>query len=224
MGISYSPKLVTSGLILMLDIGDVNSYIGSGSDIINLMDANVGTLESGITVNGDNLTLNGSNYISYPSQPNLRISGDKTLSMWYFMGSTFSGGIAGKCDSTDRGMGLAYGYSGHGFIGIAWNSRNSPGIPPDSSRDSQKWVHITVKQTGNIRTLVVHDIQGKRSNTESSGIHTWDNDLFLGWGSNGDGMGRSPNGTQLANIMVYDRSLSDAEILRNFNAQKSRFI
>ena len=48
MGINYNPRIVTDGLVLALDAGNIKSYTGSGTNWTNLIRSdNNGTLVGG---------------------------------------------------------------------------------------------------------------------------------------------------------------------------------
>ena len=66
MSIGYGPRVVTDGLVLALDIGDVNSYPGSGTTVNDL-------------VGSTNFTLVNSSYYTYDGT-SMSLDIDKTLS------------------------------------------------------------------------------------------------------------------------------------------------
>lgn len=176
------------------------------------------------TANQGYFTFNGStNYIVVDDNPVLDIAGDKTLSAWVYFPNDSSCGFCGKSSSATYGMALGYGWSGFGFLGLAWNSSNSPGIAKDASRDYNKWVFLTVTQSGVTRTLYVWDSQGLRSASSTTGTHSWNNAVPLMIGNANNGSSPAPNGTRIAQVAVYNRALSSDEVYTNFNSARGRF-
>jgi hypothetical protein len=174
---------------------------------------------------GNYLLFDGTNdAVNVNDDSKYRLSGDKTLSLWVYMGADSSGcGIAGKSNSTVRGMALGYGWNGNGFMALAWNSSNSPFLSKDLSRDIGKWVYLVATQIGTTRYIYALDSQGVRSSTSTAGTHTWDNDLPLTIGNANGGSSFAPGGTRITNVSVYNRGLSENEILQNFKALRGRF-
>ena len=188
--------------------------------------ANVGLPILGRKTAGENyIQFDGSTeWIETADLSSLDLSGDKTLAMWVYLGADSSGcGIAGKAHNTEKGMALAYGWNSQGFQNIAWNSRNAPQLSKDSSRDLQKWIYLVGTQAGSTRYIYAVDSQGTRSASDSGGgIHSWNNQHGLNIGRIASGY-NAPNGTRVAAVSVYNRALTAAEVLQNYNATKGRF-
>jgi hypothetical protein len=170
-------------------------------------------------------SFNGStDFISVADKPELRLSGDKTLACWVYLGGDSSGcGIAGKSNSTVAGMALGYGWNGNGFMALAWNSSNSPFISKNLTRDIQKWVFLVATQSGSIRSVYVVDSLGIRTSSSSGGTHTWNNTIPLTIGNANNGSNPAPSGTRISSIQVYNKSLSSLEVTQNFNALRGRY-
>ena len=87
MGINYNPKIVTDGLVLCLDAGNIKSYPGSGTtwtDLTNIGSRNA-TLINSPTYSTSNLgyfTFNGSNTFASITKPNPNITGLISMEMW----------------------------------------------------------------------------------------------------------------------------------------------
>jgi hypothetical protein len=174
---------------------------------------------------GNYLEFDGSDdYIAVSDNSNLDLSGDKTLSCWIYMGADSSGcGIAGKMSNSVNGMSLAYGWGGNGFQAIAWNSANAPYLIKDTTRDINKWVHITAVQNGSTRWIYAWDGIGVRSSSYSGGTHSWDNNVGFYVGCTSNIAYFVPTNTRIAQVQIYNRALTAAEIQQNFNANRSRF-
>ena len=84
MAFSYSPKIVTDGLVLYLDAENTRSYPGTGTTWSDLSrDGNNGTLTNGPTVdsgNGGSIVFDGSNdYVDFDDILDLSTL---SVSMW----------------------------------------------------------------------------------------------------------------------------------------------
>lgn len=161
--------------------------------------------------------------ISIADKGELKLSGDKTLAMWVYLGANNSGcGIAGKSNSTVAGMALGYGWGGNGFMALAWNSSNTPFLAKDLSRDIQKWVYLVATQIGSTRLIYAVDSIGVRSSTSTSGNHSWNNSIALTIGNANNGSNQAPSGTRIASLQVYNKGLTESQVLQNYNATKLR--
>jgi hypothetical protein len=202
---------------------------GTYPSLYNLLGTgNNGEVQNGVSynsANGGSLSFDGvDDYITVPDNSNLDLSGDKTLSCWVYMGADTGGcGIAGKMSSSVGGMALAYGWSGNGFQAIAWNSANSPYLIKDATRDINKWVYLTSVQSDSTRWIYAWDSFGLRSSSYSGGTHSWDNNVGFYVGCQASLSNFVPANTRIAQVSIYNRALSAAEIQQNFNALKGRF-
>lgn len=230
MATLYSPKIATDGLVLLLDAANSKSYPRSGTTWTDVSgNGNTGTLTNGPTFNiqnGGSIVFDGiDDNVVVNDTSLLDLSGNKSLAAWVYMGAyTSAAGICGKANFTVNGMALGYGFSGNGFMALAWNSSNNPGIAPDESRDVNKWNYVVGVQDGSVRYIYVYDSIGLRTQSFSGGVHSWDNTEPFLIGTVGSVSGIPvPANTRIANVSIYNRALSTNEILQNFNATRSRF-
>jgi hypothetical protein len=187
----------------------------------------VAVLNVGLPLEGrqlSNFYMDGSSMIYANDHSSIDIAGDKTLSMWVKLSSGADCGIAVKGGSVAKGMGLAYGWSGGGFMALAWNSANAPAITKDAARDIGKWCYLTAIQRGTSRQIIVWDVQGMRTAYHVGGTHTWVNSAQLGIGGSGEGYAtRIPSGSEIGPVKVYNKALTDGEVEQNFNAHRARY-
>ena len=169
------------------------------------------------------ITYDGSSCITVNDTAILRLAGDKSFLMWINMSADSSGcGFGGKSSGTLAGMSLGYGWNGNGFMSLAWNSSNAPYLAKDASRDVGKWVLLAAVQSGSTRYIYAIDASGTRSSSSSGGTHSWDNNLPLKIGRIND-YAAMPSGTLIGPVSVYNRALTSAEVLKNFNSLRSRY-
>ena len=119
-------------------------------------------------------------------------------------------------------MSLGYGWNSNGFMSLNWNSSNSPYLAKDLARDVGKWVYLAGVQSGSTRYIYAMDTHGIRSSSASGGTHSWSNSLPLKIGRIND-YASMPSGTKIGEVSVYNRALTQSEVLQNFNRSKSRY-
>jgi hypothetical protein len=224
MGISGGPDLIQDGLVLCLDASDKNSYPGSGTTWYDISGTgNNATLANGVvfsSINGGIFDFDGIDDYAYVNDNStLDLAGDKSQCIWLYMDQSYSGtGILGKSNSSVYGMAISYGWSSGGFENIAWNSTNNPQLSPAGS-DINNWYYISGVQNGSTRYIYAIGSNGIRVVSYSGGTHTWNNALNF---TIGQVEGYYTN-MKAGSVHVYNRAITQQEILQNYNAQKSRF-
>lgn len=243
--------VVTDGLQLHLDAGDAASYSGSGqvwSDLTaNGYDFHFGTTSSAEgsdpTFNGTAGNKSGNEYMSTDggdrfqsvsdlSSTVLRLLGREdqpfTLEVWhYYIGSTDQHIFANiAVPATGNGMEFRFSRGGSGDeVGMSYGV-----VPVQESTTkltSNEW-HQTA-WTGQADGVVdcdyyINGASAAPTYQEASGFTSGESSfggvtLF----TRTNGGFASPSGSRLAIVRVYDRILTAAEVLRNFNADKGRF-
>jgi hypothetical protein len=161
-----------------------------------------------------------SSFSSLSSSSNsLDLSGNKTHAAWVYMNSSYGGtGLLGKADSSVAGMAFSYGWGGGGFQNIAWNSTNNPSLTAVAS-DINNWYYIVGVQDGSTRYIYVIGANGTRVVTHDGGTHSWNNSLNYTIGA----VAGYYTNMRIGAVHIYNRALSSAEIVQNYNATKSRF-
>lgn len=235
MALHFSPKIITTGLVLALDAADINSYPGSGSTWYDLAGGNHhGTLYNGTsytTINGVKaLTLDGTNnWIG-----NTTLTGGLssfTLELMFYHNGLDQGGSYGIISMGTNGNYGPMFYCHTSCMG----SHYFPGSP---SGDYPGGMGSWVNNTWNIFTWVFTDTVPDSSigslKTYVNGIQVDGTSNFnfqnggMGRGSNGYGLGTysgggAPYKGSFSQFRVYNRALSAQEVLQNFNVQKTRY-
>jgi hypothetical protein len=218
---SYSvASIVTTGLAMNLDAGDVASYPGTGLTWSSLVNNYKGTLGTGVgftSSNGGALTFNGgaSAYVNmYSSASALSaITNNISVEAWY--------------QSTNNRPGiLRTGISSSGFVfgyftgtGTSWKTTkygvidlNAGAIPQNTA-----WHHVVLTYSSTTGTRIY--IDGVLSSPTSA------NTTNISAGTEFS-IGRSEAVQHVGNIAIfrwYSSVLSATDVLQNFNAVKSRF-
>ena len=226
MAFHYSPKIVSNGLIFKLDAANHKSYPGSGTTWTDLSgNSNDGTLTNGPTFNTDkagNIVFDGVN--DWADCGPIKPTGAMTISSWH-KGDVY-------INTHQAGRGDTAGYALKSTIDTP-NTRIQFlfRIPVEGS--------TTVFISGFVTTntslwynLVGVYIPSTSITTYLNGNQIFQNTTsipasqFVGNTSNTrinkDG-GTNYQAGSVADVSIYDIALTPTQILKNYNATKSRF-
>jgi hypothetical protein len=216
MGINYNPRTVTDGLVLALDAANRKSYPGSGTALTDLVNnGNFVTLINGVGYNVDSLSFDGVNDYVLFSSTSLNLY-PITLSFW----ATPGGDVINKyVASSLNGYRVSFGTGG--ISGYYFKSGSNYTLNYDNSYGSGtlgvfSYGTMTVDATG-VKFYINGQLVGSNSWTGTAGPSTTTEDFKLGVYSSAYRTGN------IAQVSVYNRALSAAEIQQNFNALRGRF-
>jgi hypothetical protein len=228
MGLGHSPTIITNGLFVMLDAGNVKSYPGTGltwTDITR--NAYDGTLQGITTFSSSNLgsfSFNGTtDYISLDM--NVPLGTAFTIGAWV-RPATGIGATAGSS--------IIYGPQANGadnYFAVTSGNRTQVHFTRIADVDNvfiqgvlpvnlNSWNYLAM--TLGISTVVTY-VNG----AFDIGITT--NFEIGSWTSVTNSIGRRSNIAQrywvgnISNVHMYNRVLSQAEIQQNFNALRGRY-
>jgi hypothetical protein len=227
-------SIVTSGLVFHLDAGNASSYPGSGTTWYDLSGNGYnGTLTNGATFNngnGGSMAFDGTDdVVSFGNILNIGLS-SWTLSCWVKLnsGSGFSG-IIGK--TSYRAYDGRYSFFVEGGLIHAFFQ---PNVNQDITTPVAPYVdnnfHNLV-MTINRSSMMYFYIDGisvgtpiNVSSSSSSNLNSSTDNFYIG--SYGSSNGQSPfaflNGN-VSQALIYNRALTTAEVLQNYNALSSRY-
>jgi len=217
-------SLVTSGLLGHWDMGDVNSYPGSGTTVTDLTGNGYDATMSG----GSGGTVNGSGVSTYLSHTYLQTS--MVANHFTFGGSSFTFTKSfwfrdlNTTDPLDPWTMFASGHLKH--TGYPTQDKFSVSALFSSTEEissfyttyGNNWVNVaTVGDSGNFSTY----INGVEVSTfiNTNNVPTSSTSLVLLYGSHSI---YGPN-LHWAQTALYNRALTASEVLQNFNALKSRY-
>jgi len=245
------PDIVTDGLVLALDAANVKSYPGSGTTINNI--GTVGGTASVVNggPSGNIISLDGTNdwigvnnsVTSAALSPSVA-----TFSIWFRANDTYSNG--NTCSLISRGN---YNTSGGFFIHMrkesgeckvradfsysTTNSYSFQGTGYYPTNGWGVWNNVIVSVGSEIKLYVNGELKKTTARSVSTIIYgngtintNGDTNLAilssLGYAptlDQGSGGTWRPYNGDFGNMVMYNRILSAEEVLKNYNAQKSRF-
>ena len=220
-----SSPIVTTGLSLYLDAGNVTSYPGSGSTWTDTIASKLFTLYGSPTYSSNN-----GGYLSFiPASSQYAASSTSltsslttwTVEVWHYYTGTNSGGLPCIVTETFPGstsqinFSIGTNTSGNlqsGFYNGGWQ------VTPSYTLTANAWYQIVGTYDGTTNKLYVNNSLVQSTNytgtpaTSQGGIRLmrrWD--LANYWGG------------RLSVVRIYNNALNTTQISQNFNAQRSRF-
>jgi hypothetical protein len=224
-----SGPIITSGLVLHLDAGNTSSYPGSGTTWTDLSgNNNHGTLINGPTyssTNSGSIVLDGSNdYIDFGNSASLRAIGGTTnitVSAWVYY-SAYGGGGQSYSVITVKGSLGTWTWLMENYLDKFWFRIGAGGadvsVSDVSTHQLNVWYNVVGTYDGSNMRLYVNGVLKNTkpqtgtlaTNTETAKIGTWQ-------GTDYNLTGR------VSNVSIYNRVLTAAEVLENYNALRPRF-
>lgn len=231
MGTSYNPSIVKSNLVLYLDIGNKKSYIGSGTNWIDLTKNKCnGTLTNSPTYNssyGGYLSFNGTNqYINLGSNTLGLDLSDKSFQCWINKTTANAKGIIDKDFDTSPGN-----YGGWGFWIQNnnklwwWNHSNLDLFDNGIAITNGVWTNVAVtwNNTSKTATFYVNGVLSS-SQTNTSIIEKVSTGATFVIGNSRQAAGNSAYfDGGISQAIAYTKVLNNNEIKQNYIATKGRF-
>jgi hypothetical protein len=219
MGYNHSPRIITDGLVLVLDVANSKSYPGSGTTWNDLSgNGYVGTLTNGPTFSGDNLgsiVLDGvDDYIIV--NPDTINTDSTTFEIWCKVDNPSSSGgsqiVFGYPNGTNQRVYFGFNTSQTWDLGIQTSAWSTTPLLVDTN-----WHYFVI--TLNIGIAKIYQ-DGNEYRTKSyTSFTTSGNNLRIG-----DNFNSSYSFAGKTSIFkIYNRVLTQDEITQNYNAIKSRY-
>ena len=223
------PNIVSDGLVLYLDAGSPNSYRPDFGTTWKDMSGfnNSGSLINGTAysnISGGNITFDGvDDRINLPDIGVTELSAF-SISCWVrasagvIYPTVYSEGTPASWPSNL--FIIYYGDIGGANGGIRVWFNNTSIITYNTSVVDNIWRHLVYTQTNNSNRFMY--LNGNQIGTNTTTItHTVTNS-YIGANNNNGSFGQFYKGN-ISNLQLYNRALSETEILQNYNSQKSRF-
>lgn len=226
----YGGPIVTSGLTLAVDAGNLVSFQNGSGSTFSLVGSYTGTLTNGVSYtigNGGGWSFDGTNdYITLGTQN--FISSDFTLNIW-FNTST---------NSVKEHYLFSFGYYNTNSLVITVDTQVVSGfasmsayynvggvvtgrVITSSNFSNTSLIHFCFTRNSGINTCYINGVpQTSRIFTESVSFGSFVYDI--GWATQRNKSTAYFQGN-IYTTYIYNRALSASEVVQNFNGQKRRF-
>ena len=234
MALHHSPKIVTDGLVLALDAGNTRSYSGSGSSWIDLIGSNNGTLSgpSFISTSPKAFEFNSSlDKVTFTHPTSA--SSNQSYEIW-FNGTAISGaslnfGYILHNNNSLSGDGNNVGDS-YAVIGSTDYTRiNNTYFAAFNAQWSAMDTGVIVSSVDIFQIVLTWDgstqrayVNGIERVSQSLTTTPQNFDTITALGESQSGSGRTLDG-KIFSCKIYNKALTDGEVLQNYNANKGRF-
>ena len=225
LGMLVKPNSYTSdNLVLHYNPANLKSYNGSGT-VLNDLSANAinGTMRN-VTFSQNILNFNGSNSdVNIADNAILEPgSGSWAIEVW-FKNAGISGTVIGKYRNGGGAQDISYALRlrGSGSIRADFGNGSTAQITDEYSFDANTWVQMVYvwdKTNNNIYTYSNGILRQTKAITLSGSILNASTNLYLG-SYNGGEYAQNFTGN-LGIVRIYNKALSDIEVLQNFNSSK----
>jgi hypothetical protein len=224
MATNYSPKIITDGLVLALDAANTKSYPGSGTTWSDLSgNGNNGTLTNGPTFNSSNLgslMFDGADTgIQITNFPQI-FNGSVGMSAWCYFNDDSRGIIFGNFEVTNS---INFEKHTSRRLRLYWQSSTLNDVfTPNNTIPLNEWHHIHIqrnKDTGTFQ-FFVNGILVHNPSVTSLDIASTGSTFRIGRDSR---TGTTVVNGNISQVQIYNRALSAAEVLQNYNATKGRY-
>jgi hypothetical protein len=212
-----SEQLVMDGLTLRLDASNVSSYNGSGDTWYDLAgsEQSVTLANSPTFISGtpSYFTFNGSNQFG-TSNGDVLTQTTYTKSVWFYLNGYADNNLV----SSDTGGHFMYMYSSNKIYSGHANWPNYIAYPSTGTISLNIWYNVTLTfNTTDGMTLYINGVQDS-TYTANKTAHSGDSSTNIAT----FGGGNLLNG-RISKVYCYNRSLTAAEVLQNYNVDKSQF-
>jgi hypothetical protein len=239
-----TPRIVTNGLVLNLDVGRPNSYNGGTTWRDLSGNGNTGTLVNGVGyvgTNGGSLSFDGvDDYATINDSNSLDLTTALTLSLWFNRGDILTLAPGDQHNLFIKGSTAApggdqvnytitlFGPTGGGFyywVHPTTGARSSL-TPPSQIFFANQWYNIVITHvSGSTPIPYLNGVQKTdwtASNPTTALVANTYRATICGDVERGSNMAATFNG-RMSNISVYNRALSAAEVKQNYDVFKGRY-
>ena len=240
MGTAYNTNVVTDGLISCWDAGNRRSYPGAGATWTDIVGGNNGTLENesggGLSFDSSKsgcLDFDGTDdYVEISNESNFDIGTACTITAWVYLEGLGEGNYGRIIDKASAVSSTALdGFQFH------CNTSNSFGAAVGCSTTNARSVSATSVLSLNVWTYLVMVFNEDGSKkikqykdgvkltlaTDTAGVGTIDHSSVNPRIGNYAGDTTRTFDGKIAVVSFYNRGLTAAEVLQNYNATKWRF-
>lgn len=212
MALQHSPRIITNGLVLCLDAANRQSYPGLGTAWNDLAGSNNGTLINGPTfsnANAGSIVFDGVNdYVDIGNPISIQSLTQGSIEVFYYRTASTA---TYQMIFTDVNSDLEITYATNTLQFYIGNS----GIGYTHAITGQ-WFHLVGVWGVGFKRLYLNGFQV--ASGTNTGLNTGSRVRYIG--SRAGGL---PFNGLIPIVKVYNRDLTLAEILQNYNATKGRY-
>jgi len=224
VSISYSPKIVTDGLVFSFDAKNPKCYSGSGTNCSDSIIQNAGLVEGGATHNSDG-------YFSFVTDDYLRFPNDTSLDNQSFSVEVFArtNSLSQNGFWFEKGtVNTQYSLFQTGGGSIYWRAHTGTSYVNMITRttanylNTTDWFHIVGTCTSGSQVLYIDGVSvgtGTTSATFSTNAGGMSIGAYGGYSGNHSYYYNGDIGV----VRVYSKVLSQAEVSQNFQALRGRY-
>ena len=223
MGFYRGPNIVTDGLVFAIDAGSARSYPGSGTTVTDLSGTNNVTLANGVgfgSNNGGVFTYDGvddqgsaGNFFTYQAF---------TINLWVKPGTsqvTYADIIDNYHSGSHNWVCQQSGATQNVYDFLVFGASGQTSATGVFTLTAGDWVNLTFTYDGDKVRGYNNGVLFATGSSLGTTINYSSQNFYIGrWG----GGGRNWEG-EYGPLYCYSAALSAAQILQNYNAQKSRF-
>jgi hypothetical protein len=230
----FGSPIITDGLVFAVDANNIVSYPKSGTSIYNLTGSNIGTFINGPTFNQENggsIKFDGTDdYVNVPTATNLDLTSQGTVSVWINPATVTQGNFAGLVarnvggSVNQQSYGLSWRQVSGAFLaeicdGAGTYNQIFAALPTVAN----VWYNIVFTWNGSQLVLYNNGVV-IGTTTQTINNQVLNTDLTIGGYTykGGGGSGEPFNG-KIANVKLYNRGLTAAEVIQNYQAEQYRF-
>jgi hypothetical protein len=231
---TFSPGVVTDGLVLFLDAGNKLSYPGTGTTWGDFSgNSNNGTLLNGPTFNtgsGGSIVFDGAeDYVTIPYRPSLGLTSQGSINIWCYPTTLSQGLFAGLLGMTTGGNNNEQSYY------ILWRKQNNniqAGIQNGGTYNtiqtplptSISWYNFTLTWNGSSLNLYQNGVSVSTPVAQTINAQALNSAVAVGGRMFGGDSGNNGyfNG-YIPIAQIYNRALTATEVLQNYNATRGKF-
>ena len=234
MAFHYSPKLVNDRLLLYLDAINTKSYVSGAtwSDLCRNQVPRYATIVNGSTYSENSILLDGSNqYVTLPQITTNTTVNNYSFGVWfkptnnitssntnYYM--LFEAQNTTISNSPDN---YIYFLNSGGKITFGTNTPSNNLLTTTATWSSTSWYNVFCtyeSSTGTKKIYVNGVLENSISGVNNSYLNT-STYFSLGVYSSPSKIWNFPG--KIANLLVYNKTLSDDDVFQNYRAIKTRF-
>jgi hypothetical protein len=221
----FANYIVTSGLVLNLDAGNIYSYGGAGTTFYDVSPTALSWTINNATYNSSDpkyFSYNGSDSWLQSSTSAAYDSQTITMECWFYTSTVSQNGFLFEKGAVNSQYSMFLSGGDTFLFRTIGGTINNQDLTFTSSTylTANVWNHVICTYNGSIKIIYVNGIQVASVNASGT-LNTGQTNQYIGkYGNAGNNY---PFNGRIGESRVYNIALSAAQVLQNYNATKGRF-